>query len=395
MNLKELRSELKACGYFKKKPGRIVVELILHVTLALGGIAVFVTADSMLVRIVALLVSSLGSMGVGTNTHTSSHYGTSRRRWVNEYLTYFGYPLFLGLSSTYWHYMHVVRHHPAPNVMGKDMDHDLMPWFSIIKKQFEGTRGLRRFYYEHFQWILFPIALSLNGFNMQKAGWVYLIRSLSDPQARKKAHYLDLMAMLLHYLVWIVLPAFFFPLTDVLLFNVIRITLMGYAMFAVLAPGHFPEEATCYEEADLKEANFPFLQATSSLNFRTGTVGRFLCSGLEFQIEHHLFPKLSHVHYPQVARHVEDFCRKNGYPYRTLGWGEALWKSFQVFHTPKGVERELVLPARDSLSSLPSELSRGVQETQRDSYVPQHKMHDRYSNQVPIANIEETQKDPR
>jgi linoleoyl-CoA desaturase len=149
--------------------------------------------------------------------------------------------------------------------------------------------------------------------------------------------------------VWIALPAFFFPLTDVLLFNVIRITLMGYAMFAVLAPGHFPEEATCFEQADLKEANFAFLQATSSLNFRTGAVGRFVCSGLEFQIEHHLFPKLSHVYYPRVARHVEAFCRQNGYPYRTLGWGEAIWKSFMVFRTPKGVEREPVLPDGDSL----------------------------------------------
>jgi fatty acid desaturase len=347
MNLKELRNELRACGYFEKKPGRVATELILHFIVALGGLAVFITAESTIVRIVAILISTIGSMGVGTNTHTSSHYGTARRKWVNEYLTYLGYPLFLGLSSTYWHYMHVVCHHPAPNVMGKDGDHDLMPWFSIIRQQFEGTKGIRRFYYEHIQWLLFPIALSVNGLNMQKAGWLYLIRSLGNSRVRRKAHYLDFTAMLLHYVVWIGLPALFFPLGDVLLLYVLRITLLGYAMFAVLAPGHFPEEATCFEKADLTEAKFAFLQATSSVNFRTGVLGRFLCSGLEYQIEHHMFPHLSHVHYPKVARHVEAFCRENGYPYRTFGWGEAIWKSFQVFRTPKQLERELVLPAGD------------------------------------------------
>jgi len=231
--------------------------------------------------------------------------------------------------------------------MGKDTDYDLMPWFSIISKQFEGTAGFRRFYYERLQWILFPIALSLNGFNMQKASWIHLIQSLHNPRALKRAHSLDLTAMLLHYLVWIVLPAVFFPLTDVLLLYLIRVVLMGYTMFAVLAPGHFPAEAICFEDADLKESNFAFLQTMSSVNFRTGFLGRLFCSGLEFQIEHHLFPQISHVHYPKVSLEVQRFCRENGYPYHSFGWGEAIWKSFQVFRKPKLVESKPVLPIVD------------------------------------------------
>ena len=82
-------------------------------------------------------------------------------------------------------------------------------------------------------------------------------------------------------------------------------------------------------------------QAATSVNFRTGFVGRLLCSGLEFQIEHHIFPNLSHVYYPQVRPLVEKLCREKGYPYRTMGWGEAIWKSYKVFWEPKAVRPSL------------------------------------------------------
>ena len=79
-----LRRELAARGFGRKAPGRVVIELAVHVALAVGGLIVFFASDSVLLRIAGLLVSTVGSMGVGTNTHTSSHYATSDHRWVNE-----------------------------------------------------------------------------------------------------------------------------------------------------------------------------------------------------------------------------------------------------------------------------------------------------------------------
>ena len=75
----------------------------------------------------------------------------------------------------------------------------------------------------------------------------------------------------------------------------------------------------------------------TTVNFRAGFVGRFLCSGLEYQIEHHFFPSVSHVHLPAIQPLVEAFCRRQGIPYRTLGWGEAIWKSWYAFASPKEV----------------------------------------------------------
>jgi len=126
----ELRQEFGRRGWDRKATGRILFELVIHAAIAVAGIILFLSVHHPALRALALLISAFGTMGVGTNTHTSSHYGTSNKRWVNEALSYLGYPMFVGLSATYWWHKHVMLHHPAPNVVGIDTDHDLLPWFA-------------------------------------------------------------------------------------------------------------------------------------------------------------------------------------------------------------------------------------------------------------------------
>ena len=97
----ELRREFVHRGWDKKATNRIVFELLIHVAIAMAGLAIFMTLHNPGMRILGLIIATFGCMGVGTNTHTSTHYGTSDKRWVNEALSYFGYPMFVGLSATY------------------------------------------------------------------------------------------------------------------------------------------------------------------------------------------------------------------------------------------------------------------------------------------------------
>ena len=336
--LADLRREFSLLGWDRKATGRILVELFLNLGLALGGIALFVASDNLLVCCCAMIVSTAGSIGVGTNTHTSSHYATSDRRWINELLTYLGYPVFLGLSATHWWRQHVVLHHPSPNVVGIDEDVDLAPWFARTRMEIDRSSGLLAFYYRHLQWMVFPTAIGLIGFNMQLSGWRSLIRALWNRQPGRRRHLLDLAALLVHYLVWIEIPALFFPLDDVLAFYALRIGLMGYAMFAVLAPGHFPSDALCLAEGT-KTHDFLWLQTAATINFRTGALGRLICSGLQYQIEHHLFPNYSHVYYPLISERVRELCRDHQLPYRCFSWSEAIWKSLMALRHPPAVLR--------------------------------------------------------
>lgn len=338
--LADLRREFGARGYGRKATGRILFELGLHLVLALGGLAVFCTFASAPVRLCGLIVSTAGSIGVGTNTHTSSHYATSDRRWVNELLAFFGYPFFLGLSASFWWRKHVVVHHPAPNVIGVDEDADLTPWLAMTDQDIDAARGALRFYYARLQWVLLPLILAANGFSMQRSGWVYLIGCLQDGGRRKAVHWIDLGCLLLHLAVNLGVPLLFVAPATVLLVYALRITLLGYAMFAMLAPGHLPAEAARVR-VDHKQADFLLLQTATTVNFYTGPIGRLICSGLEYQIEHHLFPHVSHVHYPAMSGRVRDLCRMHGLPYRSYSWDVALWKSWQIFRRPGRIDPHL------------------------------------------------------
>jgi fatty acid desaturase len=88
-------------------------------------------------------------------------------------------------------------------------------------------------------------------------------------------------------------------------------------------------------------SDYLLLQTTTTVNYRSGRLGRFFCCGADYQIEHHLFPGIAHTWYPRISPLLREFCAENGYPYRTLGWWEGIRKSLAVFVRPKPVEPAL------------------------------------------------------
>lgn len=173
-------------------------------------------------------------------------------------------------------------------------------------------------------------------------------------KGRKSTHWIDLSAMVLHYVIWIGVPLLFWPLAAVGGFYILRSILLGYAMYAILAPGHFPAEAQRMTDEALHGADFFTVQTSGTVSFRTGWLGRFLCSGLEYQVEHHLFPNISHVHYPEVSVAVQRFCGEHGLSYRSHSWAMALWKSWEVLRFPQPVvgREHLPVPAHAASTSL-------------------------------------------
>jgi fatty acid desaturase len=110
-------------------------------------------------------------------------------------------------------------------------------------------------------------------------------------------------------------------------------------MFVCFVPAHLPREAVLLDASDRRDDTL-WRQTATTVNFRAGLLGAHFLAGLQYQIEHHLFPHVSHRHYPALSRRVEAFCRRHGYPYRTLGWGEALAGALRTFVHPKPVDRE-------------------------------------------------------
>lgn len=331
--LADLQKPLREHGWDRKPTGRMLAELLGHTAIAVTGVVIAVLADHPVWRASGLLVSTLGTMGVATNSHTSSHYATSDRRWVNEALTYFGCPFFLGFSATYWWDKHL-RHHPVPNVIGMDADLPFWPLFALTDEEVRRSRGLRRLYYTRLQWLVLPFALAGQTFSMQASGWRFLVRTLWIARRRRPAHLIDLAMLVLHLAAALVAPMVLLSPAQGAALYAARFALFGYAIFFVFGPAHLPAEAPFTTRAGLTPDRAQ-RQVRATLDFRTGRLGTFVCSGLQYQIEHHLFPSVSHVHYPAMSRVVEELCRRRRLPYRRLGWGEGIWKAFLAFKVPK------------------------------------------------------------
>lgn len=218
-----------------------------------------------------------------------------------------------------------------------DSDIDLAPWLALTEEDLAGASGLIRVYYR-WQWLVLPLLLAGNAFNMQFAGVRFVVGRLCFAERGRGSYAIDAAALALHFTCWLLLPMLVFSVTDVSLFYAVRNVLFGYAMFAVLAPAHLPKEARIVA-ADAPRTDRVAAQILTSINFRAGRIGSFFCSGLNYQIEHHLFPTVSPVHYPAISVMVRQFCADLGYPYHSLGWGRALGGILQALYEPRRVSR--------------------------------------------------------
>jgi linoleoyl-CoA desaturase len=330
-----LRSELQAL-YRHPDATRQLLELAAHVAMMLAGGALFFAVDAPWLRLAGVLLSALGCLGISTSSHTASHDALLRSRRGNRLLVQLGFPFLLMVSATYWYHKHLVVHHPAPNVIGVDEDVNLAP-FAFSRDDQRG--GWLRRWLLRWQGLLFPLALALNAFNVQRQGVVFLARKLWS-RRRKARHWRDLGLMLLHVAAFYAAPMAAFGVTEVLGFHLLRSALLGYLIFAALGAAHFPAEAAAVDPSQLR-GDHVLLQTATTVNFKAGPFGRLLCAGVDYQIEHHLFPGLGHTHYRRMAPQVEAFCRAHGYPYRVMSWRAAVWKSLRAMATPRPVVRDL------------------------------------------------------
>jgi linoleoyl-CoA desaturase len=347
---RDLAQLVRERGFMVKRQGLIMTQLAVGIAIHLGAIALFIAIPNIWVRIVALYLMTYGGLSIATNTHTSSHNASTRHSGFNKALTYFGYTFLFGTPANYWWNKHCVVHHPAPNVMEIDADADLMPFFAVNERDYQNSGRLAKAFYK-IQWIFIVGMLAMNVFFTQLQGYRFTARVLADPKKRRTGNWIDVGVVILHYICFLAIPMYYFTPLSVIGFYALRNGMMGYAMFAGFGPAHFPDEAVFIDKKLLNE-DYVFRQTATTVNFKTGFFGRLACCGVDYQIEHHLFPGVPHVYYPEMSKLIEEFCKQRGYPYRTLGWWESVWKSLVMFYRPKKVfDDAATLRAAEALQS--------------------------------------------
>ncbi len=339
----ELSKKINSLGYHEKISEKLsIIEYISHLVfhLLFFFLAIIFSANP-LICFAFLFLMMLSGIGITTGTHTASHFSLVKNNKINSLLVYLGYGFFFGSSYHYWMHKHIVVHHPNPNIVGVDEDINLMPWFVMNQDDYEKASSFKKKYFR-IQFLIIPFALTLNLFNVQKDGIVHLLKQIAENGFKRK-YLLDFAVVISHFIFWLVIPSFFFNPAQVLLFYYLRAAFMGYGMFFAFAPAHFPHEALFLSKEN-QQANFILKQIYTTTNFRTGFIGNYILGGVQYQIEHHLFPNCHHFHYSKINKLLIDFCKENELPYNEIGWFRGIWESFKVFYKPKEVFEEVSIP---------------------------------------------------
>lgn len=100
---------------------------------------------------------------------------------------------------------------------------------------------------------------------------------------------------------------------------------------ASIYPGHFGDELEYHDKSFRPHGRGEYYrsQVQSSRNFKVPKVISVLCGAMDFQIEHHLFPKFPPNRLREIAPKVEAICKKYGIPYHAPSWGKALGRSLK------------------------------------------------------------------
>jgi linoleoyl-CoA desaturase len=258
-----------------------------------------------------LAIAALG-FNVG---HDSNHGAVSASKRVNRFL---GATLdLLGASSYVWRWKHNVFHHSFPNVHGLDDDIDLG---SLCRMSRHQPHRLYHRWQHLYMWLLYGFIAPKWQFYDDFAA-VARGRIGDHPIPRPRG--LDLAVFAggkLAFFGWaFALPLLFHPPGAVLLFYAIAAGAQGLALSVVFQLAHSNEETLSFSQEETgaavgKEWAIHQVETTANFARRNGLLTWYV-GGLNHQIEHHLFPRISHVHLPAIAGVVEQACREHGIRY--------------------------------------------------------------------------------
>jgi linoleoyl-CoA desaturase len=224
----------------------------------------------------------------------------------------------MGGSSYIWRFKHGLFHHSYPNLSGADDDIDIGPLGRLAPGQRRRFfHGLQQYYLWAFYGLLTVKWNFVDDFKNALRG---RIGSHTFPRP-KGWELVNLLVAKLAFCGWaLVLPALFHRWWVVLLFYALTSFVLGVTLAVVFQFAH------CVEEADFPEppagpqtmgTPWAIHQLRTTVDFaRRNPVLTWYLGGLNFQIEHHLFPRICHVHYPAIAPIVQKVCAEFDVRYR-------------------------------------------------------------------------------
>jgi linoleoyl-CoA desaturase len=266
--------------------------------------------------IVESVLLGIAIAGIGFNImHDGAHGSFSNHKWLNV-VAAFSLNV-LGGSSFMWNVKHNIIHHAYTNIDGVDDDIDIQPWLRMSSTQ--PRLAMHRYQHVYF-WFLYSLLYILWVFvlDFQK----YFKRKVGEMPIRKMTlgdHLIFWSFKLFYLFVFLAVPIYTVGFISWLVGFLIVTLVAGFVLSIVFQLAHTVEHThfpVPNEDTGKLDDEWAIHQLKTTANFAPkNKIISWLVGGLNFQIEHHLFPKISHVHYADLRRIIKQACAEYGIPY--------------------------------------------------------------------------------
>lgn len=321
---KRVNEHFKTVGSTRHANREMVFKTIFMFSLYIVPLVLLFTGviTSVWVALPLCLLMGAAIAGIGLSImHDANHGAYSNRKWVNNLL---GFSLnLIGGNAFNWQVRHNVLHHTYTNIF--DADEDISPRGILRMTPHSAWKPFHRFQFVY-AWFIY-------GF--MTLAWVFakdfnrLIRYQKDGLIRKQhttvtKEWLILLTSKLLYLSYtLILPLIFLPFVwwQVCIGFFVMHYVAGFILATIFQPAHVVEGTSfpMPDRAGNMRNTWAIHQVATTTNFANNSrLFSWYVGGLNFQIEHHLFPNVCHVHYRHLSAIVRRTAEEFNVPYRAL-----------------------------------------------------------------------------
>lgn len=272
------------------------------------------------VWIAVILCALLGFnlAGIGFNImHDAAHGSFSLKKWVNELMSYS--LNIIGGNVYLWKAKHNINHHTYTNIDGMDDDIDIEPWIRVHPSQ-------PLHWYHRFQYIYWVIL-----YGATYMLWVFVgdfVKYFSGKVAEREFHKMNFkehvifwVSKMIYLSLFFIIPIFKVGLLETLVGYLIMAFLCGFVIAIVFQLAHLTTGShmpVLSGKTEKIEEEWAIFQVRTTADFAVKNKFITWCfGGLNFQVEHHLFPKISHIHYPQLNKILIETCKEFNIKYHS------------------------------------------------------------------------------
>jgi fatty acid desaturase len=309
----ELNRRINAAGLLRRRPAYYAVRLsVVSVALIAGWTAFFLIGSSWWTLAVAAFLAVVFAQ-VALVAHDLAHRQVFRTNAPSRRAGMIAGNLAIGMSYGYWMDKHT-KHHANPN--HDDLDPDVGPGVLIWNREAAQGKGFLTRYQAY---LFFPL-LTLLGISLKKDS----IRALRSGTVKHRG--IEAVLLGLHLVAYVTVLLLVLSPLQALAFLVVHQALFGVYLGMTFAPNHKGMPHPDGTEDFLRK------QVLTSRNVRGGWLTDTALGGLNYQIEHHLFPAMPSPNLPKAQPIVQAYCEEIGVSYEITGLADSYGQALRHLH---------------------------------------------------------------